>query len=72
MFVTNFVVIGISTISKLIEEYRKVKVEQFNLRILQDYGYVSKVVVQSVWQKLARLGQIEWAFFDGIPPRVNV
>ena len=45
MFVVNFIVIGITTIIKLIESYRRSKVEQLNLRILRDYGYVSKVVV---------------------------
>jgi hypothetical protein len=44
MFVANMIVVIISTISRMMEESRKIKVEQFNLRILKDYGFVLVIV----------------------------
>ena len=39
--------------------------------MVQKYNKNFKVVVQSKWQNLARLFQIEWALFDGVPPSIN-
>jgi hypothetical protein len=49
MFVANMIVLIINTISNMMEESRKIKVEQFNLRILKDFGFVMVIVWQSGW-----------------------
>jgi hypothetical protein len=49
MFVANITVLIINTISNMMEESRRIKVEQFNLRILKDYGFVMVIVWQSGW-----------------------
>ncbi len=70
MVFINMTVIIISTIVKVMEEIRRARVERFNLRLVKKYSKI-KVVVQSKWQNLARVLQIEWALFDGAPPRIN-
>ena len=71
MYIINMTVIIIETTVRSMEEIRRVRVEKFNLRMVHKYSKDFKVVVESKWQNLARLLQIEWALFDGVPPRIN-
>jgi hypothetical protein len=49
MFLANMTVLSISTISGIMEESRRIRVERFNLRILKDSGFVMVIIWQSAW-----------------------
>jgi hypothetical protein len=49
MFVANVSIVILNAIIGIIKEFRRVKVEKFNLEKLRSLGYVITIVVETVW-----------------------
>jgi hypothetical protein len=71
MFVSNVLAVSKITTKQMMEESRRIRIENFNLRVLKDDGFVIFVERKSCWQTLARLFAIDWVFLDGTPVRLN-